>query len=472
MDLDVVLVEKLVRQAIEEARNQNLVDFNNLNSIKSYGIFETMDAAVEASYIAQKQLLNSSMTDRQKYVNTIKATILKKENLELISRMSVEETEIGKYEHKLIKNRVAAEKTPGIEDLTTEAMTGDNGLTLVEYCPFGVIGAITPTTNPTETIICNSISMIAGGNTVVFSPHPRAKNVSIKLVTMLNKALEEVGAPDNLIATVKEPSIENTNIMMEHPKIRMLVATGGPAIVNKVMSTGKKAIGAGAGNPPVVVDETADIEKAAIDIVNGCSFDNNVPCIAEKEVFAVDQICDYLIHYMKLNGAYEIKDRDLIQKLLELVTNENGGPKVSFVGKSAPYILNKLGISVEDSVKVIIMEVDKNHHFVSEEMMMPILPIVRTSDVDEAIECAYVSEHGNRHTAIMHSKNVDKLTKMARLLETTIFVKNAPSYAGIGVGGEGTTTFTIAGPTGEGLTTAKSFCRKRRCVAVDSFNIR
>lgn len=175
---------------------------------------------------------------------------------------------------------------------------------------------------------------------------------------------------------------------------------------------------------------------------------------------------------MKLNGAYEIKDRDLIQKLLDLVTNENGGPKVSFVGKSAPYILNKLGISVDENIKVIIMEVEKNHHFVLEEMMMPILPIVRTKDVDEAIECAYVAEHGNRHTAIMHSKNVDKLTKMARLLETTIFVKNAPSYAGIGVGGEGTTTFTIAGPTGEGLTTARSFCRKRRCVMVDAFNIR
>ncbi|GEA34004.1 aldehyde dehydrogenase family protein [Clostridium diolis] len=472
MDVDVVLVEKLVRQAIEEVKNKNLLNLDKFESVKNYGIFGTMDAAVEASFVAQKQLLNASMKDKQKYVDTIKATILKKENLELISRMSVEETEIGKYEHKLIKNRVAAEKTPGIEDLTTEAMTGDNGLTLVEYCPFGVIGAITPTTNPTETIICNSISMIAGGNTVVFSPHPRAKNVSIKLVTMLNKALEEAGAPDNLIATVKEPSIENTNIMMEHPKIRMLVATGGPAIVNKVMSTGKKAIGAGAGNPPVVVDETADIEKAAIDIVNGCSFDNNVPCIAEKEVFAVDQICDYLIHYMKLNGAYEIKDRDLIQKLLDLVTNENGGPKVSFVGKSAPYILNKLGISVDENIKVIIMEVEKNHHFVLEEMMMPILPIVRTKDVDEAIECAYVAEHGNRHTAIMHSKNVDKLTKMARLLETTIFVKNSPSYAGIGVGGEGTTTFTIAGPTGEGLTTARSFCRKRRCVMVDAFNIR
>lgn len=472
MSIDATLVEKLVRQAIEEAKSKNLISFNKVETLNNYGIFNTMDEAIEASDVAQKELLNTSMANRQKYVDTIKATVLKRENLELISRMAVEETEIGRYEHKLIKNRVAAEKTPGTEDLVTEAITGDNGITLVEYCPFGVIGSITPTTNPTETIICNSMSMIAGGNTVVFSPHPRAKNVSIKLITMLNKALEEAGAPKNLIVTVKEPSIENTNAMMDHPKVRVLVATGGPAIVKKVMSTGKKAIGAGAGNPPVVVDETANIEKAAIDIVNGCSFDNNVPCVAEKEVFAVDQICDYLIHYMKLNGAYEIKDRNTIQKLLELVTNENGGPKVSFVGKNASYILSKLGINVDDSIKIIIMEVDKDHHFVKEEMMMPILPIVRTNDVDEAIEYAYVAENGNRHTAIMHSKNVDKLTKMARLLETTIFVKNAPSFAGLGVGGEGNTTFTIAGPTGEGLTTAKSFCRKRRCVMSDAFNIR
>lgn len=472
MNITANLVEKLVRQAIQEVQNEKKIDFNTLESEKNYGIFDTMDAAVEASHIAQKKLLKSSMKERQKYVDIIKNVVLKKENLELISKMSVEETEIGKYEHKLIKNRVAAEKTPGTEDLITEAITGDDGITLVEYCPFGVIGAITPTTNPTETVICNSISMIAGGNTVVFSPHPRAKNTTIKLITMINKALEEAGAPENLVTTVKEPSIENTNIMMEHSKIRVLVATGGPAIVKKIMSTGKKAIGAGAGNPPVVVDETADIEKAAIDIVNGCSFDNNVPCIAEKEVFAVDGICDYLIHYMKLNGAYEIKDNYTIERLLELVTNEKGGPKVSFVGKSAPYILDKLGIKVSDDIKVIIMEVDKNHHFVTEEMMIPILPIVRVNDVDEAIECAYVAEHGNRHTAIMHSKNVDKLTKMARLLETTIFVKNAPSYAGIGVGGEGHTTFTIAGPTGEGLTSARSFCRKRRCVMTDSFHIR
>lgn len=471
LEMDIKLIEQMVEQALKEIKSEQPQKFV-LPKVERYGVYETMDEAIAASEKAQKQLLFAKIAERQRYVDVIRATVLKRENLELISRLSVEETEIGDYEHKRIKNRLAAELTPGTEDLNTEAITGDNGLTLVEYCPFGVIGAITPTTNPTETIINNSISMIAGGNTVIFSPHPRAKKVSQMLVKMLNKALMEQGAPSGLITMVEEPSIENTNKMIDNPKVRLLVATGGPAIVKKVLSSGKKAIGAGAGNPPVVVDETADIEKAAKDIVDGCSFDNNVPCIAEKEVFAVDSICDYLILYMKQNGAYEITDPVLLEKLVALVTNEKGGPKTSFVGKSARYILGQLGISADERVRVIIMEVPENHPLVQEEMMMPILPVVRVPDVDTAIEYAHKAEHGNRHTAMMHSRNVEKLSKMAKVMETTIFVKNAPSYAGIGVGGEGFTTFTIAGPTGEGLTSARSFCRKRKCVMTDAFSIR
>ncbi|MBR0093280.1 MAG: aldehyde dehydrogenase EutE [Lachnospiraceae bacterium] len=460
-------ITKIIREAVAE-----LAEEHEVATQDNYGIFDSMNEAVEASFFAQKKLLMTPMAKRQLYVDTIRATVLEKKNLEVISRMAVDETEIGRYDHKVIKNALAANKTYGTEDLVTEALTGDDGLTLIEYCPFGVIGAITPTTNPTETVICNSICMIAGGNTVVFSPHPRAKNTTITLITMLNKALAEVGAPPNLITTVKEPSIENTNAMMEHPKVRMLVATGGPAIVKKVMSTGKKAIGAGAGNPPVVVDETADIEKAAKDIVNGASFDNNVPCIAEKEVFAVASVYDYLKKCMKDNGAYELTDPDLIAKLDAMVSDEKGKPRVEFVGKSAKYILGKMGIEVGDDICLIIMDAEESDHLVQEEMMMPILPLVCVPDVDEAIACALRAEHGNRHTAIMHSKNVEKLTKMGKLCETTIFVKNAPSYAGIGVGGEGCTTFTIAGPTGEGLTTPRSFCRKRKCVMSEAFNIR
>ena len=467
MNVDLNLVEKLVQKVMEQ------VDANQeLTTAGDWGIFATMDEAINAAEAAQRKYLSCSMADRAKYVQVIRDVALKKENLEYMSRATVEETGMGGYEYKITKNILAATKTPGVEDLTTEALSGDDGLTLVEYSPFGVIGAITPTTNPTETVICNSIGMLAAGNAVVFSPHPRAKNVTIFLIKALNRALAEAGAPANLIVTVAEPSIENTNAMMKNPKVRMLVATGGPSIVRTVLSSGKKAIGAGAGNPPVVVDETANIEKAAKDIVDGCSFDNNLPCIAEKEIIAVDSIADYLIFNMKKNGAYEVKDKAVIEKLVELVTKEGKGPKTEFVGKSAQYILDKVGITVGPEIKVILMEADEFHPFVQEELMMPILPLVRVKDVDTAIDMAVRVEHGFRHTAIMHSRNVDKLTKMAKLIQTTIFVKNGPSYAGIGVGGMGHTTFTIAGPTGEGLTSAKSFARKRRCVLVGGFDIR
>ena len=467
MNVDLNLVEKLVQKVMEQ------VDANQeLTTAGDWGIFATMDEAINAAEAAQRKYLSCSLADRAKYVQVIRDVALKKENLEYMSQATVDETGMGGYEYKITKNILAATKTPGVEDLTTEALSGDDGLTLIEYSPFGVIGAITPTTNPTETVICNSIGMLAAGNSVVFSPHPRAKNVTIFLIKALNKALAEAGAPANLIVTVAEPSIDNTNAMMKNPKVRMLVATGGPSIVRTVLSSGKKAIGAGAGNPPVVVDETANIEKAAKDIVDGCSFDNNLPCIAEKEIIAVDDIADYLIFNMKKHGAYEIKDKATIDKLVELVTKDGKGPKTEFVGKSAQYILDKVGITVGPEIKVILMEADEFHPFVQEELMMPILPLVRVKDVDMAIDMAVRVEHGFRHTAIMHSRNVDKLTKMAKLIQTTIFVKNGPSYAGIGVGGMGHTTFTIAGPTGEGLTSAKSFARKRRCVLVGGFDIR
>ena len=466
------MIDDVIKQVIEDLKKDGSINESCMDCQKNYGVFDNINDAIEAADKAQKQLYNLSIDERDRFADVIRETVLKEENLNLISKMAVEETEIGRVSDKIIKNKVAATKTPGKEDLKTNALTGSNGLMLEEFCPFGVIGSITPTTNPTETIISNSISMIVGGNSVVFSPHPRAKKTSITLIKMLNKALVESGAPDNLITMVKEPSIDATNDMMKHPKIRLLVATGGPGIVKTVLSSGKKAIGAGAGNPPVVVDETANIEKAAKDIVDGASFDNNVPCIAEKEVFVVESQIDNLIYYMKKNGAYLLTSESDIKNLDSTVSQENGKPKTEFVGKDAKFILSKIGIDVSDDIKLIIFKTHRDHHLVTEEMMMPILPIVPVPNVDEAIECAHKAEHGNRHTAIMHSKNIDKLSKMAKLLECTIFVKNAPSYSGIGVGGEGSTTFTIAGPTGEGITSAKSFCRIRRCVIKDSFSIR
>jgi propionaldehyde dehydrogenase len=265
--------------------------------------------------------------------------------------------------------------------------------------------------------------------------------------------------------------MEAVGEMMKHPKVNMLVSTGGPGVVKAVLASGKKAIGAGAGNPPVVVDDTADIVKAAKDIVAGASFDNNLPCIAEKEVIALDNICDYLIFQMQAEGALLIDNPDDLRKLEELILSD-GEANRDYIGKSAAYILEKAGINHSQDVKLVIVETDASHCFVQVELMMPVLPIVRVKDIKTAISTAVAVEHGYRHTAIMHSKNIDHLSAFGKAIQTTIFVKNGPSYAGIGVGGEGYTTFTIAGPTGEGLTSAKDFTRKRRCVLVDGFNIR
>ena len=462
--------EKMIEEIVKKVFTQ--INDEDTMKIENSGIFPTMNEAIEAAFEAQKKLVKRSMADRRKFVECIKKELIKDENIKTISRLGAEETGMGNYEDKIIKNKLAVEKTPGIEDLVTGAMAGDDGLTLIELSPYGVIGAITPTTNPSETVICNTIGMIAAGNSVVFAPHPRALETSRITIKLINKALKEAGAPENLVVTVEKPSIDEANTMINHEKIRMLVATGGPGIVNIVLSSGKKAIGAGAGNPPVVVDETADIEKAAKDIIDGASFDNNLPCIAEKEVIGVDSIVDYLIFNMKKNGAFELSDKKKINELRDLVITEKGKPNTEFVGKDAKYILEKIGINVSDDIRMIIFEAEKDDLFVVEELMMPILPIVRVDNVDSAIDLAVKVENGNRHTAMMHSKNVDKLSEMARRIQTTIFVKNGPSYAGIGVGGEGYTTFTIAGPTGEGLTSAKSFARKRRCVLVGGFNIK
>ena len=346
-----------------------------------------------------------------------------------------------------------------------------NGMTLVEMGPFGVIGAITPCTNPTETIICNTIGMLAGGNTVGFNPHPAAIKTSIFAVNMLNEASLEAGGPDAIACTVENPTLETSNIMMKHKDISLLVATGGPGVVTAVLSSGKRGIGAGAGNPPALVDETADIRKAAEDIVNGCTFDNNLPCIAEKEIVAVESVADELMHYMvSEQGCYRISKEEQ-DKLTGVVLTPKGLNR-KCVGRSAKVLLSMIGVEVPDNIRCIVFEGEKEHPLISEELMMPILGIVKAKDFEDAVEKAVWLEHGNRHSAHIHSKNVDNITKYAKAIDTAILVKNAPSYAALGFGGEGYCTFTIASRTGEGLTSASAFTKRRRCVMSDSLCIR
>ncbi len=464
-----MLDEKYISQLVESVIKNMPSSAVPAASGNQLGVFDKMEDALEAVKKAYKQYKNYTIAQREKMIANIRR--LTNDEAEVMARMGVEETGMGRVADKIIKHQVVAEKTPGTEDLHPTAMTGDQGLTLVEMAPFGIIGSITPSTNPSETVICNSMGMIAGGNAVVFNPHPNACKVANYAVDLVNRAILEAGGPENLVVSVKKPTMDTSKMMMECPDVKMLVATGGPGVVRTLLSSGKKAIGAGAGNPPVIVDDTADVKKAAVDIVNGASFDNNLPCIAEKECFAFSSIADELIRTMTENGAYLIKG-DMIDKLVKVALIEKDGKysiNKKWVGKDAGLFLKELGIDADP--RLIICETSEKHPFVQVEMMMPILPIVRVSNIDEAIDMAVRAEHGCRHSAHIHSKNVDRLTAFARAVETTIFVKNAPSYAGIGVGGEGHTTFTIAGPTGEGLTSARSFTRQRRCVMADGLHI-
>lgn len=433
------------------------------------GVFKTMTEALEAVSKAYVEYKSYTVEQREKMIAAIRRLTL--EEAEVMAKLGVEETGMGRVSDKIIKHQLVANKTPGTEDLTPAVKTGDCGLTLIEMAPYGVIGSITPSTNPSETVICNSIGMIAGGNAVVFNPHPNAKKIANYAVDLVNRAILEAGGPENLVVSVENPTMDTSNEMVKSPIVRMLVATGGPGVVKMLLSSGKKAIGAGAGNPPVIVDDTADIPKAASDIIKGASFDNNLPCIAEKECFVFNNVADQLIAEMQKNGAYLLKGTQ-IDKLLSVALVEKDGKfgiNKKWVGKDAGKFLKEIGIDADP--RLIICETGANHPFVQVEMMMPILPIVRVKDIEEAITSAVQAEHGNRHSAHIHSKNVDHLTAFARAVETTIFVKNAPSYAGIGAGGEGHTTFTIAGPTGEGITSARSFTRQRRCVMADGLHI-
>jgi len=452
-------------------------DATQYNGRKFIGIFDTMEDAIDATAKGYKALREMSVDQREKIIAEIRK--LTRAEAQIMAELGVKETGMGRVEHKKAKHLLVADKTPGTEDIVPEARTGDNGLTLVEMAPFGLVGAITPSTNPSETVICNSMGMVAAGNGVVFNPHPGAIATSNYAVDLVNRASKAAGGPEILVCSVAKPTLDTAKVMQTHPAIKLLVCTGGPGVVKAVLSSGKKAIGAGAGNPPVIVDDTADIRKAAKDIIDGCTFDNNLPCIAEKEVFAFANIADELIHYMRQNGAY-LLSADQIAALEKIVMVDVEDKKTGktkrilnrkCVGRDADVLLGMIGVKADKEIRCLICETAFDHLFVQTELMMPILPIVRVADIDEAIDLAVKAEHGNRHSAHMHSKNVDHLTRFARAVETTIFVKNAPSYAGIGFGGEGHTTFTIAGPTGEGITSARSFTRKRRCVMVDNFRI-
>jgi aldehyde dehydrogenase len=391
--------------------------------------------------------------------------------------MEMEETRIGRLEHKIEKLRVLGERTPGVEFLRSEVYSGDHGLAVIEHAPFGVIGAITPVTHSLPTITGNAISMIAAGNTLVVNPHPSGKRVATEGVRRFNEAICHDLGIDNLICIIAEPTLESAGAIFQHRDVAMICVTGGPAVARAALNSGKRAVVAGPGNPPVVVDETADLDRAARAIIRGASYDNNLLCIGEKEVFAVDAIFDDLLQAMQRAGAVQLTPREIDALTQAAITYVGEGdkrhavPSKELLGQDAAVLARAIGKRVPPETLLLFGETDEHNPFVPVEQMMPFLPFVRCRDVDEAIAKAKHYEHGFRHTSIIHSNNVRNMTKMGRTMDTTLFVKNGPSMASLGIGGEGYLSFSIATPTGEGVTTPLTFTRERRCSLIDDLRI-
>lgn len=465
-------LEEKIRSILSEELQNASNGSSSLGSTDSgeNGIFDNVDDAIAAAKAAEDTFIDASIETRNKVIDAIKTGF--KPYIEWMAKQIKEETGMGTVDAKIAKLNNALYNTPGPEILQPEAETGDGGLIMYEYAPYGVIGAVGPSTNPSETVIANAIMMLAGGNTVYFGAHPGAKNITRWTIEKLNEFVYQATGLKNLVTGINEPSIEAVQRMMKHPDIAALSVTGGPAVVHQAMTSGKKAIGAGAGNPPAIVDATADIDLAAHNIVDSAAFDNDILCTAEKEVVVEKAVKDELIQKMEAEGAFMVTNKADIDHMIDMTINKNGTPNRKFVGKDATFILDEAHISYTGDPKIIILEADKDHPFTLTEMLMPIIPVVCCPDFDSTLKTAVYVEGGNHHTASIHSNNLIHINKAAHRMNTSIFVVNGPTYAGTGVGFTGASALTIATPTGEGTTTAKSFTRRRRLNSPQGFSLK
>ena len=422
------------------------------------GVFATAAEAIAAAKTAQAAFVKLGFAKRREIIEAIKAVSLA--NAKRLADLAVEDTNMGNAAHKVMKNEGAVTLSPDVDDLISEAISGDAGTLLIEYVPFGVINSITPTTNPTSTVINHAIIMLSAGNAVVFSPHPNARDCTEEAMHVINEAIVKAGAPANLLTSVANASLRTAKEIMEHPDIAMLVATGGASVVKAALSSGKKTIAAGPGNPPAIVDETADIDQAAKHVIAGTSFDNNLLCIGEKALFVVESVANETVQALTRNNGHLLSASQLED--LEAVVTENGESNKEYIGKDATTILSAAGITAPAGTVAIVVEVPADHNFVINEYLMPILPVVRCRDFDEALAGAIRAEGGRGHTAVLHTNNSKRITQFNKAMDCTVVVINAPSYASCGLEGEGFLAMTIAGPTGEGYTRPRTFTRQRR----------
>jgi len=440
-----------------------------------FGMFSSVEEAVAAAGEAFERLSAMTLEDRRRIIGHIRRISI--DQCVELGTMEMEETKIGRLEHKIDKLKTLGERSPGVEFLRSEVFSGDHGLAVIEHAPFGVIGVITPVTHSLPTITGNAVSMIAAGNTMVINPHPSGRRVAAEGVRRFNEAIYRDLGVDNLISLITEPTLKTADAIFKHPDVALLSVTGGPGVARAAMQQSKRAIVAGPGNPPVVVDETADLDRAARAIIQGAAYDNNLLCIAEKQVFVVGQVFDAMLSAMERAGAVRLSASETDAFVKVAITSVGEGekkhdvPSRDFLGRDAAVLAAGIGKSISADVELIFAETDESNPFVPVEQMMPFLPFVRCRDIDDAIEKAVRSEHRFCHTAMIHSHNVCHMTRMGKAVNTTLFIKNGPSMAGLGLGGEGYLSFSIAGPTGEGVTTPLTFTRERRCSMIDDLRI-
>jgi aldehyde dehydrogenase len=474
LQLSETVIRDVVRQVLAEVGQVAAV--NGHGTFRGrHGVFTCVNEAVAAARDAFERLSERSLDDRKRIISHIRRISIE-QSVEL-GTMEMEETKIGRLAHKIEKLKTLGERTPGVEFMRSEVFSGDHGLAVIEHAPFGVIGAITPVTHSLPTITGNAVSMIASGNAVVVNPHPGGKRVATEGVRRFNEAIQRDIGIDNLICVISEPTLETANAIFKHRDIACICVTGGPAVARAALNSGKRAVVAGPGNPPVVVDETADLDRASRAIIQGAAYDNNLLCIGEKEVFVVAAVFDPMLKAMEQAGAIRLTSAEVDRLTSQAITQVGDGGErhdvaaKDFIGQDAAVLARAAGRSVPANTELLFAEVSEKNPFVPVEQMMPFLPFVRVRDIDEAIEKAKHYEHGFRHTSIIHTNNVRNMTKMGREMDTTLFVKNGPSMSALGIGGEGYLSYSIATPTGEGVTTPLTFTRERRCSLIDDLHI-
>jgi aldehyde dehydrogenase len=442
----------------------------------TFGVFQDANEACEAAHEAFLQLSEKGVAGRNKVIQIVKE--LCSSNAKEWGRLELEETKIGRLDHK-IEKLLGQRGLPGTEFLNPLGLSGDHGITLEEYAPFGVIGAVTPSTHSIPTMACNIITMAAAGNSAVFNAHPGAYKCAVMAARIFNEAIHRELGIENLACIVDPPTLESFAAIGKNEHVKILCVTGGPGVVAAAMKSGKRAICAGPGNPPVLVDGTSCLDNAARCTIYGASYDNNLLCIGEKEVFVLDRFFDKFMGSMEKQGAVRLNEAQVERLTKEAFTFPQGQgagcPHAvvnrALVGKDPATLARVAGATIPPGTELLFAETGGDHLFVEEEQMMPFLPVVRVKSVEEGIALAKKAEHGYKHSAVIHSHDVANMTAMARALETTIFIKNGHCLTGLGNGGEGYGNFSIATTTGEGICNPRTYTRVRRCVMVDKLRI-